>query len=239
MKIAEKIFKRKGYKKTSPFGMRFHPIKKRLIMHNGTDYGTQGEKWEQYALEIGKVLKVGFDSEMGNYANVYYPRIDLELNHRHLDQIMVAKDQVLNESSLIGLTGTTGSSSGIHLHLGVKYKGRWIDPESVIYKPMEINGIWDEGFTRLLQFKFKTSIDSVMSGQRIVYDHIKIMRKGLFGSQLIKAMQRWLGVVVDGQFSESFVKALQTRFGTVCDGRISLYSMLVVEMKKRINEEWL
>jgi len=73
MKIVERVLKRNDYKLTSAYGMRYHPIKKRWIMHWGTDYGTQLQNWKIYALEPSKVLSKGYNSESGNYVWISYP----------------------------------------------------------------------------------------------------------------------------------------------------------------------
>lgn len=147
MKLAERTFKRKDYKKTSPYGVRKHPITGVLKMHNGVDYGTQGQKWEQYALEDGIVESCGFDSAGANaiFAWVRYPRLGIKVLHYHLDALKVVRNQRVNENTVIGTTGTTGNSTGVHLHMGVKYlsSGKYFDPESFDYVP-KIEGSKDK-----------------------------------------------------------------------------------------------
>lgn len=126
---------------TSPFGIRIHPITKEKKQHLGVDYGTKGEKWAQYALEDGTVLSCGKDSAGANalFVWVSYPRLNLKLLHYHLDSISVRKGQVVNENTVLGYTGTTGNSTGIHLHLGAKHisDNIYFDPEEVDYIPQK------------------------------------------------------------------------------------------------------
>lgn len=135
-KLANKIFKRKDWYVTSPFGYRKDPFGSgATTFHNGTDYGTNVQKWEQYAIEDGYVRSAGTDSSGGKYVYVCYPRIGKELLHYHLDSITVTSGQSVKEGTLLGKTGTTGNSTGIHLHLGLRNIGgtTWEDAHAYEY----------------------------------------------------------------------------------------------------------
>lgn len=142
MKLAERTFRKtcgKGadqYYITSPFGWRKDPISGEYKGHNGCDYGTHGNKWAQYALEDGTVESVYKDYYGALCVRVAYPRLGIRLTHAHLDCIKVSKGQSVNKDTVIGNTGTTGYSTGVHLHLGVQKIGdsMWIDPESIDYE---------------------------------------------------------------------------------------------------------
>lgn len=251
MILAERIFRRKDFAETSKYGWRVHPVTKVRSFHYGIDYGTKGEKWEQFALEKGIVVSAGIDSSGAGaiFAWVEYPRLNIRLLHYHLDKVFVRKGQSVNENTVIGLTGTTGRSTGIHLHLGVKRKinGSWvyIDPATVDYKPftseLADNGVWDIETTKALQKRFNTVVDGVISGQTIMYYNIAVhgMKSGWFGSQLIRAIQKWLGISVNGKLNQPTIKALQKRLGTIQDGVISSNSLMVRELKKRLRENTL
>lgn len=140
MKLAERIFRRKDYYITSPFGYRTDPITgKKGTFHDGVDYGTNLQKWNQYALEDGKVLSCGLDANYANakYVWVEYPRLGIKLLHYHLDSIKVSKGQAVNENTVLGTTGKTGLATGIHLHLGMKYlkDNVYVDAEKYDYQP--------------------------------------------------------------------------------------------------------
>lgn len=141
MKLADRTF-RKGrgtgsdqYYITSPFGWRKDPISGEYSGHNGCDYGTHGEKWAQYALEDGVVESVYLDAWGAKCIRIRYDRLGYRCTYAHLDRTCVVKGQVVNKDTVIGYTGTTGKSTGIHLHLGVQRIGEstWIDPESLDY----------------------------------------------------------------------------------------------------------
>lgn len=141
MKLADRIFKRNDWKMTSPFGNRKHPVTGKKSMHNGTDYGTNVQNWNQYALEDGIVISAGVDNSPSGqgalFAWVQYPRLNIKLLHYHLDQVFVKKGQKVDENTVIGTTGTTGQSTGIHLHLGIKKidDNKYFDPHSYDYIP--------------------------------------------------------------------------------------------------------
>jgi murein DD-endopeptidase MepM/ murein hydrolase activator NlpD len=106
-------------------------------MHNGTDYSTGGQKWPLYAIESGTVVQVGEDGSRGKYVNVDYPRIKKRLLHYHLDSINVKSGQKVDGGTALGRTGTTGQSTGIHLHLGVQSLPglEFEDPHAYVYDP--------------------------------------------------------------------------------------------------------
>lgn len=124
---------------TSPFGYRIHPLKGGMQFHAGVDYGTNGKKLPQYALEDGYVTGCGKDSTGALFVYVKYPRLGKTAIHYHLDSYKVANNQKVNANTIIGYTGTTGNSTGIHLHFGWfptedRYKAwdkkRWEDFEA-------------------------------------------------------------------------------------------------------------
>lgn len=139
MKLATRIFKREDWYVTSKFGYR-DEIKTSAgttgTFHSGCDYGTNKEKWKQYALEDGSILSCGTASDGAKYVWVKYPRLNIKLLHYHLDTISVKKGQAVNSNTVLGTTGKTGKATGIHLHLGMKYlnKDTYVDPHAYDYK---------------------------------------------------------------------------------------------------------
>lgn len=137
MKLASKIFRRTDWYVTSSFGYRTHPISGKKTFHNGTDYGTNVQKWALYALEDGYVHVVSKSKTgYGNSIWVRYPRINRSLLHAHMDSISVKQGQKVKAGTLLGYTGTSGSSTGIHLHLGMTEIGKdtWLNPHAYDYQ---------------------------------------------------------------------------------------------------------
>lgn len=133
-KITDIIFKGEKHYITSKYGART-PIKTSAgttsNFHRGTDYGTNGKKLPQYAIEDGTVYTCGIGSDGAKYVTIKYPRINKRFIHWHLDSISVKQGQSVNKYTQIGTTGKTGKATGIHLHLGIidLSTNNYIDPE--------------------------------------------------------------------------------------------------------------
>lgn len=132
--ISNLIFKNKYNYVTSPYGQRRSfgtSAGMTSSFHYGTDYGTNGKKLPQYAIEDGTVLSCGTASDGAKYVWVSYPRIGKKMLHYHLSEISVKKGQKVVKGTMIGKTGKTGKATGIHLHLGVKdlKTDKYEDPE--------------------------------------------------------------------------------------------------------------
>jgi len=137
MHLADRIFRRSDWRKTSPFGPRRNPVTGKQQHHNGSDYATGGQKWPLHAIENGTVTASGFDNSRGHFVSVNYPRIGRELHHYHLDRRDVRVGQAVREGTVLGTTGTSGQSTGIHLHLGLRPSGggAWQNPHNYVYNP--------------------------------------------------------------------------------------------------------
>lgn len=146
MKLATRIFRREDWYVTSKFGWRIDPISKETKFHTGTDYGTRGGKWPQYALEDGIVEAAGKDSTKAIYAWVKYPRLSIRILHYHLDKVFVKKGDKVNADTIIGNTGTTGYSTGVHLHLSLTKIGNAtrLDPHIYEYEEDHLSEFTDE-----------------------------------------------------------------------------------------------
>lgn len=101
---------------TSPFGYRVNPVTKKPEGHNGNDYGTNGKKVPCYAVDEGTVLKVSQDRFGANFVYVRYPKLSHVGLYYHLDSVSVKAGQKVTSNTQIGIVGTTGQSTGVHLH---------------------------------------------------------------------------------------------------------------------------
>lgn len=135
--LSKRIFHNQDHYITSPYGKRtsFRTSSGwTSSVHNGVDYGTNGKKIPQYAIADGRILSCGIDYPYGGakYVWVEYPSLGVKMMHYHLDSIAVKAGQAVTANTKLGNTGTTGRSTGVHLHLGVKKLsgGSWIDPEA-------------------------------------------------------------------------------------------------------------
>lgn len=101
---------------SSTFGYRIHPITHEPQGHNGTDYATYNQNVPCYAPADGNVLRVSMDQYGGKFCYVGFPELNRVGLYYHLDQITVKVNKTVNKGDQIGIVGTTGRSTGIHLH---------------------------------------------------------------------------------------------------------------------------
>ncbi len=114
---------------TSPFGSRIHPVTGKRKMHSGIDYGSPKGS-PVYAVAKGKVVVSGFDNASGNKIAIRHADNSVSY-YMHLNSRGVGVGQEVMGGQIIGRVGSTGRSTGPHLHLGFKdARGNWINPKS-------------------------------------------------------------------------------------------------------------
>lgn len=114
----------KGARRTSPPGMRFHPILKRWKMHAGWDFSAPAGTPVMAAAD-GSVTKAGW---LGGYGKaVFLDHGKIETRYAHLSAILVKEKQRVKQTQVIGKVGTTGLSTGNHLHYERRQGGRILD----------------------------------------------------------------------------------------------------------------
>jgi murein DD-endopeptidase MepM/ murein hydrolase activator NlpD len=114
---------------SSGYGMRFHPITGGRKAHMGVDYAAPTGTPVR---TIGDGL-VEFAGEQRGYGNVIYikHRNNQMTVYAHLSRIGVRKGQRVDQGDFIGAVGTTGASTGPHLHLEFRDNGVHVDPLSI------------------------------------------------------------------------------------------------------------
>ncbi len=118
---------------TSSFSYRrWHPILHRYRPHHGTDfrarYGTP-----LYAVADGKVSYAGWMRGYGKVVKIRHAG-GYESLYAHQSRIRVRRGQRVRQGQIIGYAGSTGRSTGPHLHFGLTKNGRWINPMRVLGK---------------------------------------------------------------------------------------------------------
>ena len=113
---------------TSPFGYRRDPFTGKKRMHNGLDLHARGDK--VFAMLPGIVHKVGYDKRSGIFVTLRHG--DITISYCHLSKVAVRKGDVVSAETIVGITGNTGRSTGEHLHITCKLKGRCVNPMVVI-----------------------------------------------------------------------------------------------------------
>lgn len=115
---------------TSPFGSRVHPLTKVTKLHTGVDFGApQGAQVS--AARAGRVEFAGLTSAYGNRVVIDHGTIDgkrLETTYSHLSVLQVSAGQSVTSGQPVGLVGSTGLSTGPHLHFEVLLDGQYTDP---------------------------------------------------------------------------------------------------------------
>ena len=118
----------------SPFGLRYHPILHIWRMHRGTDFGAACGA-PLYAANSGRVASAGRQGGFGNYTVIDHGLIKgryVSTGYAHQSRIVVRAGQRVKQGQLIGYVGTTGLSTGCHLHLQVYVNGGVVNPMSYI-----------------------------------------------------------------------------------------------------------
>ena len=121
-----------GAKLTSPFGMRMHPVLKYERMHNGIDLAcAQGTPI--YATRAGTVTRTAYQAGgAGNYVSINHLDGFASI-YMHMTHYVVSQGQSVSQGQLIGYVGSTGVSTGPHLHFGISYAGTYVNPLAYIY----------------------------------------------------------------------------------------------------------
>ena len=114
----------KSIKVTSPYGYRRDPFTGKLSWHNGLDLRAKNEP--AYAMMDGIVEKVGYDNRSGYY--VILKHGNYRVSYCHLSSIVVGRGENVYSGTIIGVTGSSGRSTGEHLHLTCKKDGKSINP---------------------------------------------------------------------------------------------------------------
>ncbi len=115
---------------TSGFGPRVSPFTGRPALHDGLDIGAAPETPVR-APANGRVTAIGYDSKLGNIVRLDHG-YGLQTLYGHMAKYLVKNGQRVRRGDVIGLVGTSGLSTGPHLHYMVKVKGRPVNPRKYI-----------------------------------------------------------------------------------------------------------
>lgn len=119
-----------SYRISSRFGWRSDPFTGVRSYHTGIDMACpQGTPI--YAAMGGKVLTAGWSNVFGNYVIINHPN-GYQTLYGHMSKILARKGQPVAQGTRIGLVGTTGYSTGPHLHFTVYKAGQLVDPFTVL-----------------------------------------------------------------------------------------------------------
>ena len=111
---------------SSLFGSRIHPITGKPNNHTGIDIPAS-KNTNIYAAKSGVVTTSTYNSSYGNYVVVSHSDGTSTL-YAHMNKRAVSKGQTVSQGQVIGYVGTTGSSTGNHLHFEIRVNGNRVDP---------------------------------------------------------------------------------------------------------------
>ncbi len=123
-----------GFNKiTSPFGYRWHPVSGGWKLHGGTDIGGSGiSNSPARAAAAGKVIVATYNGSYGYYVMVYHGEADngseYATLYAHMWSYCVKVGDYVTAGQKLGNIGSTGSSTGPHLHFEIRKDGERVDP---------------------------------------------------------------------------------------------------------------
>lgn len=129
-KLSQKMVLPLKGKTTSEFGVRTHPISGDLRFHAGIDIAA--EKGENiYSAFDGMVAEADFDKWNGNYLKIKHDN-DIMTVYCHCEKLNVKKGQKIRAGEVIATVGSTGSSTGPHLHFELRIDNISYNPKKAL-----------------------------------------------------------------------------------------------------------
>ena len=115
-------------KVNSPYGVRRDPFTGKKSRHNGLDLHARND--EVFAMLDGRVVKTGQDRRSGKYVILRHG--NYTVSYCHLSRILTSKGASVRPGDVVGITGSTGRSTGEHLHITVRYRKKYINPIALL-----------------------------------------------------------------------------------------------------------
>jgi len=138
-----------GGRLSSRFGYRIHPIFHTRKLHTGVDLAAP-RGTPIYAAGDGVVQKAGWSSGYGQFTLIKHTN-GYETAYGHQSKIVVKAGTRVRQGQLIGYVGSTGNSTGNHLHFEVRINGRFVDPLSVkLPRDRSLGAQYDESFKQTM-----------------------------------------------------------------------------------------
>jgi murein DD-endopeptidase MepM/ murein hydrolase activator NlpD len=117
-----------NYSVTSNYGIRIHPISEKKRKHYGIDLAAPRGKYVN-ASASGTILDILYSQKGYGTHIIIKHRFGFETLYGHLNKVLVRKGQIIKQHEIIGTVGSTGSSTGYHLHYEILKNMIQIDPK--------------------------------------------------------------------------------------------------------------
>lgn len=118
---------------SSPYGYRIHPMSGAWALHSGVDLSAPMGT-PIYATRAGTVTSAAYNSSGGNFVIINHGD-GFDSRYLHMTYYIVSPGQEVAQGQLIGYVGSTGDSTGSHLHFMICYNGQSTDPCQLVYLP--------------------------------------------------------------------------------------------------------
>jgi len=212
--------------KHSPYGWRIHPISGKRKFHQGVDVAGS---FPVTAAGDGVVGHIGFSRTGGGHVVGIDHGAVWTFYYHGAQATKLKKGQRVEAGDFIYISGSTGASTGAHLHFEVRKSRRWgdtLDPELYLSEraPVASNRVsgrldkatWKQWQTALKDYGYKGRID------------------GIPGRMTYRAIQRWAGVTADGVLGSGTRKAVQGKIGVRQDGKWG--KLTISALQRKLNE---
>lgn len=160
-----RVLKDKDCVVTSKYGMRTHPTTGVYKLHNGVDVVGEGHTLADITAHTeGIVEYAGYNSTIGNHVNIRLFNGDMMQYNHMTSALRVKTGDTVTQGQVIGTMGSTGYSTGAHLHFGIQHEGQWIDPEPYLYSDyLEDEMTYDQFCQFMAQYENERSEKTVSS----------------------------------------------------------------------------
>lgn len=171
-----RVFQNKGCVVTCRFGPRVHPVTGVYSTHNGVDVVGTGYTLDYIAAHTGGTVEyAGYNSVLGYHVNIRLENGDMMQYCHMLKSLQVSKGDTVKTGQVIGYMGSTGSSTGAHLHFGIQKDGKWIDPEPYLYKDYLEDTVTYEDFKKFMaQYEAERNEKTVSAWAKEVWDRLTV-----------------------------------------------------------------
>ncbi len=127
----------RGYAINSPFGLRKLAIEARARAHKGVDIAAP-KGTSVFTAAEGRIVRTGYEAGgYGAFIEVRHPN-GLSTLYGHLSRIDVASGDLVTCGQRIGLVGSTGYSTGPHLHFEVRRSGAQVNPAKILGRHFKV-----------------------------------------------------------------------------------------------------